>query len=151
MKLKWLIIILAVAMLFIVTLSLPRIIEILSVKGTGEKDVSGKQPAIGATPTKENTVFPTALTTEEKRKIGLDENLKVSAVKRDAAGNVLIYQVDKTGLPKDSDGDGLADEKEKTIGTDPNNKDTDKDGMPDGQEVLLKFNPLDPQSPLPKK
>ncbi|MBL7471185.1 hypothetical protein IS446_00140, partial [Robertkochia sp. 1368] len=35
----------------------------------------------------------------------------------------------------DSDGDGLTDAQETTLGTDPNNADTDGDGINDGQEV----------------
>ncbi|MBI3260583.1 MAG: OmpA family protein [Ignavibacteriae bacterium] len=35
----------------------------------------------------------------------------------------------------DTDGDGLTDEKEEQIGTDPNNPDTDGDGLNDGEEV----------------
>lgn len=42
----------------------------------------------------------------------------------------------------DSDGDGLSDEYENSIGTDPENPDTDGDGMPDGWEVHHNFNPL---------
>lgn len=34
----------------------------------------------------------------------------------------------------DSDGDGLSDEQEKALGTDPLNKDTDGDGIPDGND-----------------
>lgn len=37
--------------------------------------------------------------------------------------------------PVDSDGDGLTDEEEILIGTDPNDKDTDDDGLDDGVEV----------------
>jgi hypothetical protein len=36
------------------------------------------------------------------------------------------------GRGADSDGDGLPDRKEATMGTDPNNPDTDGDGIPDG-------------------
>jgi hypothetical protein len=36
------------------------------------------------------------------------------------------------GRSADSDGDGLPDRKEATMGTDPNNPDTDGDGIPDG-------------------
>lgn len=36
---------------------------------------------------------------------------------------------------KDSDGDGLSDEDEQKLGTDPNNPDTDGDGLLDGDEV----------------
>lgn len=35
----------------------------------------------------------------------------------------------------DTDGDGLTDTKEKSLGTDPNNADTDNDGLTDGEEV----------------
>lgn len=137
MKLKWLIVFLLIAMFFIIILNLPKITDRLL--GKGER----RQANSNAT--------STVLTIEEKRKIGIDESLPAQAIRRDSLGNVLIYKVDKTNLPKDSDGDGLADEKEKAIGTNPNNKDTDQDDMPDGQEVLMHFNPLDAQSPPPKK
>ena len=42
----------------------------------------------------------------------------------------------------DSDGDGLDDELEKAIGTDPFNPDSDGDGYDDGTEILHHFNPL---------
>ncbi|HEM3629774.1 TPA: hypothetical protein U1C31_002106 [Streptococcus suis] len=45
---------------------------------------------------------------------------------------------------KDSDGDGLTDELEKAIGTNPHNADTDGDGLSDSQEVAAGTNPLDP-------
>jgi outer membrane protein OmpA-like peptidoglycan-associated protein len=38
---------------------------------------------------------------------------------------------------KDSDGDGLTDEEEKILGTDPHNPDTDGDGLSDGDEVHI--------------
>lgn len=37
----------------------------------------------------------------------------------------------------DSDGDGLSNAEEKTLGTDPNNPDTDGDGLSDGDEVRI--------------
>ncbi len=49
--------------------------------------------------------------------------------------------------PVDSDGDGLTDEYELMIGTDPNNSDTDGDGLKDGEEVEgYNTNPLNPDS-----
>ncbi len=42
----------------------------------------------------------------------------------------------------DTDKDGLSDELEQKLGTDPNNPDTDGDGYPDGIEVANGFNPL---------
>ena len=45
---------------------------------------------------------------------------------------------------QDTDGDGLSDEQERHIGTDPNNPDTDFDLLSDGEEVLTHgTNPLD--------
>jgi outer membrane protein OmpA-like peptidoglycan-associated protein len=43
----------------------------------------------------------------------------------------------------DSDGDGLSDELELELGTDPHRADTDRDGIPDGVEVKTGTNPLD--------
>ena len=49
-----------------------------------------------------------------------------------------------SGAPTvDSDGDGLTDDQERTIGTDPNDADTDDDGLNDGAEVnTVHTNPL---------
>jgi hypothetical protein len=44
---------------------------------------------------------------------------------------------------RDFDGDGILNEKEKEVGTDPKEPDTDKDGIPDGTEIQGK-NPTDP-------
>lgn len=44
----------------------------------------------------------------------------------------------------DSDSDGLDDELESTIGTDPLNNDSDNDGYNDGQEIENHFDPLGP-------
>ena len=49
----------------------------------------------------------------------------------------------KSECGNDKDGDGLPDEKETEIGTDPNNPDTDGDGLTDGTEVLGE-NPTNP-------
>jgi hypothetical protein len=43
--------------------------------------------------------------------------------------------VEGTITPNDSDDDGLTDDKERELGTDPRNPDTDGDGLLDGQEV----------------
>ncbi|MDD5109938.1 MAG: hypothetical protein PHI63_01830 [Patescibacteria group bacterium] len=42
----------------------------------------------------------------------------------------------------DTDGDGLTDQQEQMLGTDPNNPDTDGDGYSDGNEVKNGYNPL---------
>ncbi len=49
-------------------------------------------------------------------------------------------------LQQDSDGDGLPDDLERTLGTDPHDPDTDGDGSCDLQEYLLGTDPLDPES-----
>ncbi len=41
------------------------------------------------------------------------------------------------GESPDTDGDGLKDEREKELGTDPNNWDSDTDNLSDGEEVLI--------------
>lgn len=48
------------------------------------------------------------------------------------------------GLRVDSDGDGLTDEEELALGTDPMNPDTDGDGISDGVEVRLRALGFDP-------
>ncbi len=54
----------------------------------------------------------------------------------DPASNLNFFQ--------DTDHDGLSNEEEKTLGTDPNNADTDGDGYSDGVEVESGYNPLKP-------
>lgn len=39
-----------------------------------------------------------------------------------------------TARATDTDGDGIPDRRERTLGTDPNNPDTDGDGIPDGKD-----------------
>ncbi|MBL7022346.1 fibronectin type III domain-containing protein [Patescibacteria group bacterium] len=49
-----------------------------------------------------------------------------------------------TQLPVDTDGDGLYDDYEMEIGTDPLDNDSDRDGYGDGTEVSHGYNPLGP-------
>jgi hypothetical protein len=46
----------------------------------------------------------------------------------------------------DTDGDGLSDEEEAKLGTDPNNVDTDGDGVQDGGELNAGTDPLNPDT-----
>ncbi|MCX6740137.1 MAG: hypothetical protein NTZ49_02830 [Candidatus Parcubacteria bacterium] len=51
------------------------------------------------------------------------------------------------GVPSDLDADGLTDDEEATLGTDPLNSDSDNDGLTDREEVMVyKTNPLDPDT-----
>ena len=52
--------------------------------------------------------------------------------------------------PKDSDNDGLPDEAENVLGTDPHKADTDGDGVSDGAEVVAGTDPLDGDAGLPR-
>jgi len=50
-------------------------------------------------------------------------------------------------FPKDSDGDGMSDEQERQLGTDPNSRDSDGDGLSDGDEInKYKTDPLNPDT-----
>lgn len=51
----------------------------------------------------------------------------------------------------DTDGDGLSDSEEQTIGTLQGNPDSDEDGFFDGMEVFHETNPLDPNSIIPEQ
>ncbi|MDA3927310.1 MAG: outer membrane beta-barrel protein [Kiritimatiellae bacterium] len=63
-----------------------------------------------------------------------------------SSGNVAGAAV-LADVAKDSDGDGLNDDLEAKIGTDPFNKDTDGDGLTDGEEYLTyKTDPLNPDT-----
>ncbi|MDP3057438.1 MAG: Ig-like domain-containing protein [bacterium] len=53
-----------------------------------------------------------------------------------------LIQTASAAVMVDSDNDGLPDDMEHRIGTDPNNPDSDKDGFSDGDEVKAGFNPL---------
>ena len=51
-----------------------------------------------------------------------------------------------SGISSDSDGDGLTDEEEANIGTNPNLADSDGDGLIDSDEIDRGTNPLDPDT-----
>ena len=53
-----------------------------------------------------------------------------------------LIQVYPVFIMVDSDEDGLSDDLEKEIGTDPFNKDTDNDGYNDGEEIKNGYNPI---------
>ncbi len=61
--------------------------------------------------------------------------------------NILSVPFGSSGVsPPDRDGDGLTDEEEDTIGTDPEVPDSDADGYNDGEEERAGTDPLDAES-----
>ncbi len=75
----------------------------------------------------ENTVVLKIVNADEKMVLNKEDDLVQTAP--------IIVAVD-------SDGDGLPDDTEKRIGTDPNNRDTDNDGLSDNEEVKNSSDPL---------
>jgi len=53
-------------------------------------------------------------------------------------------------MDEDSDGDGLTDDEEIAMGTDPFNHDTDGGGLIDGDEIAMGTDPLDPADDMPE-
>ena len=51
------------------------------------------------------------------------------------------------GSRNDLDGDGLCNQTESDVGSDPLRADSDGDGIPDGPEVILGFDPISAESP----
>jgi len=71
------------------------------------------------------------------------ENVSVSLIP--TATTVSAQQnLSPVAIAFDSDGDGLPDDVEKRLKTDPNMKDTDSDGYSDAEEVRMGTDPLDP-------
>jgi hypothetical protein len=58
---------------------------------------------------------------------------------------LLIMPAVVRAVSPDSDNDGLTDDQEKIIGTDPSNPDSDGDGFKDGDEIKNGYSPLDPK------
>jgi hypothetical protein len=75
--------------------------------------------------------------------------LNLSSLQRDLALK-RFYAFNRNAMARDgaqlidSDGDGLSDDQERAIGTDPLNPDTDGDGLSDGVEVKMGLDPLTP-------
>lgn len=85
------------------------------------------------------------LTVNEKQGLGIDPNInatiKIVPTNTSANAAVTIIEMENVNRPLDSDGDGLSDEEEKKLGTDPNNPDTDGDKLFDGQEITWGTDP----------
>lgn len=78
---------------------------------------------------------------------GALESLSYASLQRPMALKTLLAfnrnaAVRKGAVVVDSDGDGLTDDEEKALGTDPTNIDTDGDGLGDGVEIKAGLDPL---------
>jgi len=72
-----------------------------------------------------------------------DEELSNPANTKDAFWSANLGLMYRAGKSIDTDGDGITDDKEVALGSDPRNPDTDGDGLKDGDEVkIYKSNPL---------
>ncbi len=80
---------------------------------------------------------------------GLDARAACTTVDTDGDGLCDADEITLGTDPNnpDSDGDGVSDGDEVTAGTDPNNPDTDGDGVSDGDERVLGTDPLVPDMP----
>ena len=81
--------------------------------------------------------------------LSIDDTDEVSGTARSFAGNTSEFgtNLSVTLVTVDSDGDGLSDDEEVALGTDPNNPDTDGDLLDDGEEVNVQgTDPLDPDT-----
>lgn len=97
------------------------------------------------------TVVATDVAKNQSRKSGLqeiivpDEKDDVSIV-QSTVSTPVVLTVNRVPDPVkqavDSDHDGLSNDEEARLGTDPNNPDTDGDGYKDGDEISAGFDPL---------
>ena len=134
-------------------------------------DPSGVKP-VNPTDAKQDTGIDVKNKDDDTKISAKDKNGKDVPVEIDENGNVIVtpgtdaegpisVTIEDPDLPKDAngenkvvvdvpvepvkdtDGDGLPDDKEKELGTDPNKADTDDDGINDGDEVNGSKNPFD--------
>jgi pimeloyl-ACP methyl ester carboxylesterase len=130
----------------------PLTLSLLSDNGVMEFQISNIQPSYGyeLTVKKNNEIFEPIAVIDETNIVVIPKVTNVGIYQykvmgKDSANNILesnpiSYVVTPNGagpVGLDSDGDGLDDETELLLGTDPYNPDTDGDGLPDGYEYYI--------------
>lgn len=85
--------------------------------------------------------FTRALPPKENEQMKMDWNDYLKETIRSGALKEVVEPLNKEELERDTDGDGLSDELERTIGTDPYSVDTDGDGKSDHEEVSYGSDP----------
>jgi TolB protein len=80
--------------------------------------------------------------------IAATQTAEASATQEFAATQTAAFNQTQAAIigEQDTDGDGLTDQREAELGTNPNNPDTDNDRLNDGDEVRLGTNPLNPDT-----
>ena len=87
------------------------------------------------------------LTKEEKKKLEIIQESKAVLVREilpssNSIGPINVIKIDYTNQSLDTDEDGLSDEEEKRLNTNPKKWDTDEDGINDKKEKELGIDPL---------
>ena len=87
------------------------------------------------------------LTKEEKKKLEIIQESKAVLVREilpssNSIGPINVIKIDYTNQSLDTDEDGLSDEEEKKLNTNPKKWDTDEDGINDKKEKELGIDPL---------
>lgn len=94
------------------------------------------------------------LTEEEKIHHGIDPRVRATTSETEGGegtiGKMKVIIIDDSGLPRDTDGDGLSDEEEASLGSSAASRDTDGDGIDDKDEVRLGTDPLEKDNPFKK-
>ncbi|MFH1947328.1 MAG: hypothetical protein ABIJ23_04190 [Candidatus Magasanikbacteria bacterium] len=114
------------------------------IKTTSQQDAFVIAPPVDLDTMEEETVLvEESIITEDQDVANItEETEETTSLEQDIIDDQILF-----GEPIDTDGDGLDDERELGIGTDPNNWDTDGDELSDGDEVTIwKTQPLNPDT-----
>ncbi len=93
------------------------------------------EPVLGTPPPYQTDAKVVARTLMDVNKDGVSDHVNVYHMTKVWNENMVRVTMSPNAASTDQDGDGLADEEEATIGTDPYNRDTDEDSFLDGWEV----------------